>query len=165
MSIPARYGSLRFGKNPGLDIVKHSGSGGLKLGTNMNENDFDIQWYSGTGKGGQHRNKHQNCCRVIHRETGISANGTNSRSREDNKRAAMSVCTARVAAALHEDTERYQAGFERVRTYHGPNNRVTDHASGLAQTYKEVVEKGDLSQMIAARLKAKTLNGENDGTL
>lgn len=37
----------------------------------INENDLKIEWYSGTGKGGQHRNKHQNSCRVTHIPTGI----------------------------------------------------------------------------------------------
>jgi len=34
--------------------------------------DFKIDWYSGSGAGGQHRNKHQNCCRIIHIESGFS---------------------------------------------------------------------------------------------
>ena len=35
------------------------------------ESDFRIEWFSGSGAGGQHRNKHQNSCRVIHIPTGI----------------------------------------------------------------------------------------------
>lgn len=121
----------------------------------MDDKDFDIQWYSGTGKGGQHRNKHQNCCRVVHRATGISAVGTSSRSREDNKRTALKVCRRRVEETRHEDTPRYQAGHERVRTYHEPDNRVVDHASGLTLSYKEVVEKNDIAPMVDARRAAK----------
>lgn len=121
----------------------------------MDEKDFDIQWYSGTGKGGQHRNKHQNCCRVVHRATGVSAVGTSSRSREDNKRSALEVCRRRVEETRHEDMPRYQAGHERVRTYHEPDNRVVDHASGLTLSYKDVVEKNDIAPMVDARRAAK----------
>jgi peptide chain release factor 1 len=34
------------------------------------ENDYRIEWFSGSGAGGQHRNKHQNSCRLIHIPTG-----------------------------------------------------------------------------------------------
>lgn len=120
----------------------------------FSESDFDIQWFSGTGKGGQHRNKHQNCCRVIHRATGVKANGTQNRSRESNKRAAISVCRSRVVAMHQKNTERFRAGNERIRTYHAEDNRVTDHLSGLTMTYKDVVEKCNIDPMIDARLKA-----------
>jgi protein subunit release factor A len=36
------------------------------------DDDFRIEWFSGSGAGGQHRNKHQNSCRVHHIPTGLS---------------------------------------------------------------------------------------------
>jgi peptide chain release factor 1 len=116
---------------------------------------FRFEWFSGTGKGGQHRNKHQNCCRCIHEPTGIAANGTSSRSREDNKRSAYSVCLSRVKMHFHKDKERGLAGTERIRTYHEPDNRVTDHLSGYTDTYTNVVLKGNMEDVIDARMKAK----------
>ena len=120
----------------------------------VTEDQFRFEWFSGTGKGGQHRNKHQNCCRCIHEPTGISANGTNSRSREDNRRAAYTVCLSRVVAHFHQDTERYQAGTERIRTYHEADNRVVDHASGYTDTYQNIITKDNLGDMIEARAQA-----------
>lgn len=120
----------------------------------ITEDQFRFEWFSGTGKGGQHRNKHQNCCRCIHVPTGITANGTNSRSREDNKQAAYTTCRSRVEAYFHEDTERYQAGHERIRTYHAADNRVVDHASGMVDTYQSVMEKGAFEDMVKARAAA-----------
>src|SRR5687768_9355475 len=35
------------------------------------DDDFKIEWFSGTGKGGQHRNRHMNSCRLIHLPTGL----------------------------------------------------------------------------------------------
>lgn len=119
----------------------------------ITDEQFKYEWYSGTGKGGQHRNKHQNCCRCIHEPTGIQANGTGSRSREDNKRSAHAVCLARVMAHFHKDTERFQAGTERIRTYHEPDNRVLDHASGLTDTYTNVIIKGNIDEMVIARAR------------
>lgn len=54
--------------------------------------DFDVTWFSGTGAGGQYRNKHQNCCRLKHKETGVIGTGQSNRSQEANKKEAfMSV--------------------------------------------------------------------------
>lgn len=137
-------------------VTGSSPVGPTKLNTAMKvtEDQFRFEWFSGTGKGGQHRNKHQNCCRCIHEPTGITANGTNSRSREDNRAAAYAVCRSRVQAHFHRDRERYLAGSERIRTYHEPDNRVTDHASGFADTYTNVVIKGNVDQVIQARAQA-----------
>jgi len=120
----------------------------------VNEKDFRFEWFSSTGPGGQHRNKKQNSCRCIHEPTGITANGTNSRSREDNRRAAYINCLSRVQAFFHKDKDRFQAGNERIRTYHEPDNRVVDHASSLTDTWTNVIIKGDIEPMILARAQA-----------
>jgi peptide chain release factor 1 len=121
----------------------------------ITEEQFRFEWFSGTGKGGQHRNKHQNCCRCIHEPTGIVANGTSSRSREDNKRQAYITCLSRIQAHFHKDKERFLAGTERIRTYHEPDNRVVDHSSGHTDTYQNVMTKGFIDEMVEARAKAK----------
>lgn len=38
--------------------------------TQRRDQDFRVEWFSGSGAGGQHRNKHQNSCRLIHIPTG-----------------------------------------------------------------------------------------------
>jgi protein subunit release factor A len=55
----------------------------------VSKKDFDIQWFSGTGAGGQHRNKHQNCCRLVHRASGVTTTGQGSRSRKQNLSSAL----------------------------------------------------------------------------
>lgn len=120
----------------------------------ISEEQFRFEWFSGTGKGGQHRNKHQNCCRCIHEPTGIMANGTASRSREDNKRQAYITCLSRIQAHFHKDKERFLAGTERIRTYHEPDNRVVDHSSGHTDTYQNVMTKGFIDEMVEARAKS-----------
>lgn len=51
--------------------------------------DLDIDWFSGTGAGGQYRNKHQNCCRIRHRESGAMATGQSQRHRHENVKEAL----------------------------------------------------------------------------
>lgn len=60
----------------------------------VTKKDFDIQYFSGTGAGGQHRNKHQNCVRMTHTESGATATGQSSKSREANTREAFKSVTS-----------------------------------------------------------------------
>lgn len=55
----------------------------------VTKKDFNIQYYSGTGAGGQHRNKHQNCVRMKHRDSGVVATGQSSKSRHSNLKEAF----------------------------------------------------------------------------
>ena len=120
----------------------------------VTDDQFRYEWFSGTGPGGQHRNKTENCCRCIHEPTGIKATATSARSRKSNMESALKVCKARVVAHFHKDKERNLAGDERIRTYHEPDNRVVDHASGFTDTYTNVVVKGNMEDVIEARAKA-----------
>lgn len=55
----------------------------------LTKKDFDITWFSGKGAGGQHRNKHQNCCRIIHRASGAMGIGQTQRTRPANQKDAF----------------------------------------------------------------------------
>ena len=55
----------------------------------ITKKDFDISYFSGTGAGGQHRNKSQNCVRIKHRDSGVTTTGQNHRSLEQNKKDAF----------------------------------------------------------------------------
>lgn len=127
----------------------------------LTKKDFKLEWFSGTGAGGQHRNKHQNCCRITHIESGITCTGQNSRSRVENQRDAFTRLSHKVIAWYQtKDTDTNVAPSNTtVRTYHAERNEVIDHASGLRQPYKHVVLGGDLSDMIDARRYAM---GEQD---
>jgi peptide chain release factor 1 len=54
--------------------------------------DYAIEWYSGSGAGGQHRNKHQNSARITHLPTGI-IRSAQTRSRENSLKLAMDAIT------------------------------------------------------------------------
>jgi hypothetical protein len=55
----------------------------------LTKKDFTVTYFSGTGAGGQHRNKHMNCVRIKHTESGACATGTEQRSRSQNKQTAF----------------------------------------------------------------------------
>jgi len=50
----------------------------------VTKKDLHITYFSGTGAGGQHRNKHQNCVRMRHPESGASSTGQANRERQAN---------------------------------------------------------------------------------
>lgn len=59
----------------------------------VTKNDFEVDWFSGTGCGGQYRNKHQNCCRIRHKDSGAIATGQSQRDRVSNLKEAMENLT------------------------------------------------------------------------
>ena len=116
--------------------------------------DFKIEWFSGTGGGGQYRNKHQNCCRITHLETGLRTQETRHRERPANQKSAFNKLVRLIIAHYQDpEAERRKDGAT-IRNYHGVRNEVLDKASGLRMTYTDVVSKGDLGPMIEARRKA-----------
>lgn len=104
--------------------------------------DVKVQWYSGTGAGGQYRNKHQNSCRLIHLPTGIQALGTKNRERGPNLRDAMEALDRRVEESLLIAKER-RKDHAVVRTYHFERNEVIDYASKVRLPVSTVLN-GDL---------------------
>lgn len=118
--------------------------------------DFKLDWFSGSGAGGQHRNKHQNCLRLTHVPSGITTISQTERDRPSNLRNAFRAMAKRLVAHWmgEQRKERYRASEEVLRTYHEPDNRVTDHASGKRLTYGEVVDKSSIAEMVEARRHA-----------
>lgn len=55
----------------------------------VTKKDFTVTWFSGTGPGGQYKNKHQNCCRIIHKESGAIGTGQSQRDRVSNQKDAF----------------------------------------------------------------------------
>lgn len=119
----------------------------------LTKKDFEVQWFSGTGGGGQYRNKHQNCCRIIHKETGLRAQETRNRERPANQKSAFNKL-ARLIMAYYAAPEEVRRELQpTIRTYHAVRNEVIDKASGKTALYRDVVDKCDIGPMIEARRK------------
>ena len=106
----------------------------------FNERDFRIEWYSGSGAGGQHRNKHQNSCRITHLESGTVATAQ-CRSRENSlKEARLNILdrlNSQLKNALYQERSadrKQQMGSgergDKIRTYRFQDNIVKDHRTG-----------------------------------
>jgi len=59
-----------------------------KLLFSLTKKDFDVSFFS-KGKGGQHQNRHNNCVRIRHPESGASGTGQRERSLKQNQREAF----------------------------------------------------------------------------
>jgi len=65
-----------------------------KLLFSVTKKDLEITWFSGKGAGGQHRNKHQNCCRIKHPDSRVIVTGQEERSRKQNLKNAFNRLVA-----------------------------------------------------------------------
>lgn len=113
------------------------------------KNNFKMEWFSGTGAGGQHRNKHQNSCRLIHIPTGLKQEAQ-CRSRQDSYQKAYAqlieqldrltrgdTC-ASIAASRKALVGSGQRG-DKIRTYRFQANQIRDHRSGKVATCDQVM--------------------------
>ena len=111
--------------------------------------DMKVEWYSGTGAGGQHRNKHQNSCRITHIPTGIVATAQ-CRSRQNSYNEALGNIQQRVdqiqQAAYNNSVasdRKAQVGSgmrgDKIRTYRFQDDTVKDHITNKSSTTKRVL--------------------------
>jgi len=120
------------------------------VSTTIQESDLRIEWYSGTGAGGQHRNKHQNSCRITHTPTGCVATAQ-CRSRENSLQEAMSTITERVNSIVqgkhnseqaHARKQQVGSGMrgDKIRTYRFQDDTVKDHVTNRVASAKKVLQ-------------------------
>ena len=118
--------------------------------------DFRIDTFRAGGKGGQKQNKTDSGVRITHIESGLAAESREERSQHQNKKIAFERLVPKLVEfyVQKEQRERYAAGDEVVRSYHEPNDRVTDHETGKTCSYRQTIGKGDISELIEARILA-----------
>lgn len=115
------------------------------------DHDLKVSWFSGTGKGGQNRNKVQASCRLLHVPTGIEAKAE-CRTRETSYKQALQALTERIAASAakteadrHASVVKAQVGSgmrgDKIRTYRLQDDFVTDHRTGARARWADV-ERG-----------------------
>lgn len=106
----------------------------------VKEKDLKLEWFSGTGCGGQHKNKHQNSCRLTHIPTGITQTAQ-TRSRENSYKLAYTELVSLVentakakvrneTATIRKDQVGSGMRGDKVRTIRFQDNTAVDHITG-----------------------------------
>lgn len=118
----------------------------------ISEEHFRVEWFSGTGKGGQHRNKKQNSCRMIHIPTGI-VESRQGRKREDNLRQAKAAILTTLQDKQRNHYKSQSQGLkktqmgsgmrgDKIRTYRFQDDQVVDHNTGKTAKASKVMRGG-----------------------
>lgn len=116
----------------------------------IHEKDLDISWFSGTGPGGQNRNKVQASCRLKHLPTGLVVTAqTRSRiNSEQEARAELKrrLTTERISSIRNEtaNMRKGQVGSgqrgDKIRTIQFQNNVAQDHRTGKRITAEQYLK-------------------------
>ena len=120
--------------------------------TTFNERDFRIEWYSGTGCGGQNRNKVQSSCRITHIPTGLIRTAQ-TRSRENSLRLAkesLEEAVEKQNLQLHNErlnssrADQVGSGMrgDKIRTYRFQDDVAVDHRTNRKASTKLVISEG-----------------------
>ena len=121
----------------------------VEVTASVKESDLRIEWYSGTGAGGQHRNKHQNSCRITHIPSGTVATAQ-CRSRQNSMDQALSTIHKTVDSQAKSQynndmatNRREQVGSgmrgDKIRTYRFQDDVVKDHITNKSTSVKKVL--------------------------
>jgi peptide chain release factor 1 len=120
--------------------------------------DLRIDTFCSSGAGGQSVNTTYSAVRIVHVPTGLVVQCQDERSQTKNRDKAMKVLRARLYELQMEEKDKERAQerksqvgsgdrSERIRTYNYPQNRVTDHRTGLTLHKLEQILDGNLDEL------------------
>src|SRR4030043_1340021 len=125
----------------------------------VDEKDLRIDTFCSSGPGGQSVNTTYSAVRIVHVPTGLVVQCQDERSQTKNREKAMKVLRARLYELQMEEKDKERAQdrksqvgsgdrSERIRTYNYPQNRVTDHRTGLTLHKLDQVLEGSLDELL-----------------
>lgn len=123
--------------------------------------DLEISTFCSSSAGGQHMQKNETAIRIIHKPSGIVSTCQDERSQQQNKLKAMQVLMAKLYQMEQEKLASERAGMrkgqigsgdrsEKIRTYHFPESRITDHRIKMTVHNLVTFMDGDIQTMLDA---------------
>ena len=114
------------------------------------DDEYDIRFFSGTGAGGQHRNRKQCSVMLTHYKTGVTVK-VEGRSKESNIEEAKKVLTQRLKEFAQSEYDKMYSTVRKDqivdsfrgnkrRTYNQKANEVVDHVNDKRCTWKDVMK-------------------------
>ena len=131
---------------------------------NIDAKDLEISTFCSSSAGGQHMQKNETAIRIIHKPTGLVSTCQDERSQAQNKLKAMAVLRAKVLQLEVERADAERSGMrkgqvgsgdrsEKIRTYHFPESRITDHRIKLTVHNLQGFMDGDIQPMLDALIQ------------
>ena len=123
--------------------------------------DLEISTFCSSSAGGQHMQKNETAIRIIHRPSGLVSTCQDERSQAQNKIKAMAVLRSKLLQQRQDEADAERSGLrkgqigsgdrsDKIRTYHFPESRITDHRIGVTMHNVNAFMDGDIQGMIDA---------------
>jgi len=124
----------------------------------IDQKDLRIDTFCSSGAGGQSVNTTYSAVRIVHIPTNLVVQCQDERSQTKNREKAMKVLRSRLYEMELEEKDKERAEerksqvgsgdrSERIRTYNYPQNRISDHRTGLTLYKLEQIMEGNLDEV------------------
>jgi peptide chain release factor 1 len=135
-----------------------------EVDVNIDPKDLEISTFCSSSAGGQHMQKNETAIRIIHKPTGTVVTCQDERSQAQNKLRAMEVLRAKILQLEIEKANAERSGMrkgqvgsgdrsEKIRTYHFPESRITDHRIKVTVHNLNAFMDGDIQTMLDALIQ------------
>lgn len=132
---------------------------------NIADSELKIDVFRSSGPGGQSVNTTDSAVRITHLPTGIVVTCQDEKSQHKNKAKAMRVLRARLLDNIQQEQDKNRAEnrksqvgsgdrSERIRTYNFPQQRLTDHRTGLTLYSLNEIMEGELDEVVNSLVEA-----------
>ncbi|HLO97276.1 MAG TPA: peptide chain release factor 1 [Fimbriimonas sp.] len=135
-----------------------------EVDVNIDAKDLEISTFCSSSAGGQHMQKNETAIRIIHKPTGLVSTCQDERSQAQNKLKAMEVLRAKIYQMEVEKANAERSGMrkgqigsgdrsEKIRTFHFPESRITDHRIKMTVHNLATFMDGDIQPMLDALIQ------------